>query len=230
MNLWIYGDSFSVPNNKDSGVEKTWLEIVSNNLNLRVQNFSEMGISNDFIYHEIIRTNKEWCENDLVIVQLTAPWREWFFEDFPHLSNFSNCSWHKDLEDAQVAAVEEYSKYLVNDRKHLVQYHMIQTALKHFARNNIKMLVLPGFHHVEEIPGTLSTICFNEFDSQDTANKFYKYHKLDPRINHLSKENHKILGNRITNFFLKGELPNLIDGYEQNIISIDTYKEINNEY
>ena len=54
MNLWIYGDSFSVENNPDSGVKKTWTEIVADVLGLEISNNAELFITINTIGTSII--------------------------------------------------------------------------------------------------------------------------------------------------------------------------------
>lgn len=227
MNLWIYGDSFSVENNPDSGVEKTWTETVATILGLEISNNAEHGISNDYLYKSILNDIESWETGDCVIIQLTAPWRVWFFEHLPHLSNFTNCTLDSNLEEAQINAVDEYTKYLFNKEALMTQYYIIQSALKNLCLqcSDIKILVLPGFHPVEDIPGTLSTICMNEFENETVSTNFYKYWNIDPRINHLVEDNHLLLAERVCEFFIDGQLPDLVNGYATSVITSKNYKD-----
>jgi hypothetical protein len=231
MKLWIYGDSYSVPNRPKSGIESTWTEIVANNLNKELVYRSLEGVSNDWIYLNVIETCKEWTADDFVIIQLTAPWRDWLIEDEPDLANVSNCVFNdtNGFRDKElIKALKYYSTYLINDKKFLVQYNMIQNAIKFISSNypQTKILVLPGFVPIDNIHFTLSNICYKEFSNEDIAGLFYDYHKMDPRINHFSECNHIVLANQVTNFFTSGVLPTLSDEYYEKIITKENYKTL----
>jgi hypothetical protein len=57
-----------------------------------------------------------------------------------------------------------------------------------------------GFHEIHSITGTLSTASFAEFDCEKTLNKYYGK-TTDDRWNHFSEVNHKILANKVIDFF-----------------------------
>lgn len=76
------------------------------------------------------------------------------------------------------------------------------------------MLILPGFLKVPHIEGTLLEICNNEFVSDKARLRWYDKNKVDPRPNHLSKNNHKILGEKILSTYKTGILTDLSVGFE----------------
>lgn len=231
MNLHVYGDSFSTPNRPNSGVDRTWNEIVSDALGVENVNYAASGVSNDWIYYQVIESAPKWEDGDYVIIQLTAPSRDWVIEDQPMLSNLLNCK----LTDTSnllgkniIKAIDYYIKYLYNESKYVVQYNMLFNALNFIALNqpNKNIRIIPGFKPLPGFDATLVDICYKEFDSAETQKLVYNKTGQDPRINHLSKNNHKILGQKVLDFFQKGITPSFVTGYDEKIITQDNYKTL----
>ena len=100
--LYIFGDSFSLPvEHKDeivgpSGLvsykplEKNWTNIVNESLygSINYVNDSMLGCSNEYIFYKLREKESSFKGGDCVIVQLTSFFREWFFEDKPHMANY----------------------------------------------------------------------------------------------------------------------------------------------
>lgn len=95
--LWVFGDSFSHGhgfNDSDPFYESTlpdttdkryWCEIVADELNLELHNYSNVGASNDYILDKLLENADKIEKSDYVVIQ--AAYYSRF--DVPHNSSFS---------------------------------------------------------------------------------------------------------------------------------------------
>jgi hypothetical protein len=83
-------------------------------------------------------------------------------------------------------------------------------------RKDVKLLVMPGFHDISGVAGTLSNASFNEFDSEETMGLFYAK-TADSRYNHFTERNHKALADKVVKYFTAGEMVDLTTGFETSI-------------
>ena len=83
-------------------------------------------------------------------------------------------------------------------------------------RKGVKLLIIPGFHNISGIVGTLSDASSNEFDSEETMGLFYTK-TADSRYNHLTERNHKALADKVVKYFTAGEMIDLTTGFETSI-------------
>lgn len=225
--IYFFGDSFSVGNEflPDSHWKyPTWSRLLSMKLNQTTACYSAMfGVSNEWIYNEFITQTEKFKPGDYVIIQPTASHRKWLFEDRPHLSNifYSNVSEAGDLTKDEKKALNGYMKYLHFDKIDSVHYTMLINAFYSsvWMIKNVNFCILPGWHGALGINGCLNNVCSGEFENQNAEDTFYKKYGIDPRPNHMSKNNHKILADKIYNFFTKGEPIDLTTGFEQKIIT-----------
>ena len=238
--LYIFGDSFSVPDAHKNDVigpkgivkfmplEKTWTRIVSESLigDDNHVNDSMLGCSNEYILHTLRNRESSFKSGDCVIVQLTSYYREWFFEDKPHMGNFLNAKFvpgvHVTKEQAN--ALETYKRHLYSDHRLLLHYDAILDAItfrtKLYGQQGIRCLILPGFHTVAGVEGTLFKASGSEFDSEETAAK-YRAETSDLRYNHFSEVNHKILADKVIKFFDTGDLVDLTTGFKTGMYTKD---------
>lgn len=250
--LWVFGDSFSThtdliteANNSRTfdgkfppiePIEKNWTQQVSELVtgNKKYNNFSVAGCANEYIYHIYSEQCTGFKSGDYVLICLTAKNRRWLFEDFPHFSNWTNCDVDRNTGDTkkikkeQWKAMENYGKYLHHDTLDNTIYDSIIWALMMRAyelmQMNVKFLMLPGFHEKFGCDGILNDICNNEFSSQEVLEEYY-LKTTDNRWNHMSEVNHKILANKVSDFFLdKNHQIDLTQGFEKNIITKDNIK------
>jgi len=224
--LWVFGDSFVVDQKDmeasnqrrvDSGlfppfqeIENNWVGIVSEKLtgDRRHNNKAIAGCSNEYIFYELIEHAGQFQEGDYVILSLTAENRRWLIDRLPHLANWSNCTSTPDEPDsptkAEAKAIEQYGRYLDNLKSsqaiHASTFWGSVAIASSVAHLGVKFLILPGFHEIHSITGTLSTASWAEFDCEKTLNKYYK-RTTDDRWNHFSEVNHKILADKVIDFF-----------------------------
>ena len=238
--LYVFGDSFSLPDahkNEVVGpnglvtfmpVEKSWTDIVSERLIGEDNHVNDaiLGCSNEYILHTLRTRESSFKSGDYVIVQLTSYYREWFFEDKPGMANFINAKFvpgvHVTKEQAN--ALEMYKRHLYSDHRLLLHYDAILDAITFrtilYGQQGIRCLILPGFHNVVGVEGTLFKTSGSEFDSEETA-AIYRAETGDLRFNHFSDVNHKILANKVIDFFNTGTTVDLTTGFETGMYTKD---------
>lgn len=238
--LYIFGDSFSVPDAHKNEVmgpkglvtfmplEKNWTRIVSESLIGDDNHINDalLGCSNEYILHTLRDRESSFKSDDCVIVQLTSYYREWFFEDKPGMANFINAKWvpgvHVTKEQAR--ALEMYKQYLYSDHRLLLHYDAILDAItfrtKLYGQQGIRCLILPGFHNVAGVEGTMFKTSGSEFDSEETA-AIYRAETGDLRYNHFSEVNHKILADKVIDFFNTGKTVDLTSDFKTGMYTKD---------
>jgi hypothetical protein len=240
--LYIFGDSFSTPHEHKSEVigpngivsflplEKNWTSIVSEELtgSRNHVNESVLGCANEFIFHKLTERESSFKSGDYVIVQLTSYYREWFFEDKPHMGNYISAKFEPGVHASKevTEALEMYKKYLYSDHRLIIHYIAMRDAIilrtKLLAEINVRFLIIPGFHNIRGVEGTMFDASNTEFDCKETADAFYNK-TSDNRYNHFSENNHKILANKIINFFKNGNTVDLTAGFETSIYNKDNF-------
>ena len=222
MALWIFGDSFSVaPPENDKLTSPPWHEIVARNLNFKIyRSHAQWGVSNEYILEQFLVHQMEYNSGDCIIIQLTNSSRQWFIKDQPEISNFYITDLNKWFTKDQVAAVNMYIKYLQRDELDELRYFTLVKALERLTQElaDCNILIIPGFHPIPSINGTLTDICNNEFVSDESRNLWYETNGIDTRVNHFSPDNHLILAERITEFFQTGKLVDLSDGFKEGFL------------
>lgn len=219
--LWIFGDSFSAVPEGDFGFA-LWHQQVASMLGVNnIENKSLNGVSNDWIFQVYTSAINDMAEGDYVIIQPTQPLRQWFFED-PTLSNYYLKDLAKHVSKEEYNAVQSYIAYLQNDNIDKNRYIQFILALERISSmvQHLKILVIPGFFGISGVQGTLINVCDNEFNSKEHLQKWFDAHGgADPRPNHMSEANHKILADKILNFFKTGQPINLEEGFHKAIIN-----------
>ena len=240
--LYIFGDSFSVPDAHKNEVigpkglvtfmplEKNWTRIVSESIigNDNHVNDAVLGCSNEYILHTLRTRESSFKSGDCIIIQLTSYYREWFFEDKPGMANFMNSKFvpgvHVTKEQAK--ALEMYRRHLYSDHRLLLHYDAILDAItfrtRLYALQDIRCLILPGFHNVVGVEGTMFKTSNSEFDSDETA-AIYCAKTSDLRYNHYSEVNHKILADKVIDFFNTGKTVDLTTGFKTGMYTKDDF-------
>jgi hypothetical protein len=234
--LYIFGDSFSTPDDQKTDIvnrfglvtysplEKNWTSIVSEDLigTSDHVNLSVLGCSNEYIFHKLCDRSAYFKSGDCIIIQLTSFYREWLFEDKPHMGNFMTTKFTPgvDISKEVVNALELYKKYLYSDHRLAIHYNAIIDAItlrtQLFAKQNVRCLIIPGFHKISGVEGTLFDASNLEFDCQKTAMDFYT-NTADNRYNHFSEINHKVLANKVIEFFRDFKTVDLTTDFKTNI-------------
>lgn len=220
MALWIFGDSFSVArssiNKGDIEPWPLWHELLASNLNLDgYRNYSQWGVSNEYILEKFLNHQLSYQDGDYIVVQLTNSSRQWFFKDHSELANFYVNDIDKYLTKEQVAAINMYIQHLQRDELDELRYFMLVNSLQHLTQQlpGCKVLLLPGYHPIQGVINTLMNICAGEFVSNESRARWYHDNIVDARPNHFGEANHRIVADRITEYFQTGKTVNLQDGY-----------------
>lgn len=225
--IWFFGDSYSVSPTSQNVLERcwsyddTWTGLISKKLNLQPFYRSMHGVANEWIFSQVMKEVPNFKSGDVIIVQTTSSNRKWFFKDRPDLGNFTNII-TEDLKKEQIKAIEAYIMHLYHEEQDdafytafLYSYILMSNAYKN---NNLKMILLPGFHGCPGVVGDLTTdVCDKEFINIEARNRFYEKHKWDPRINHMSQENHHVLADKLYNNIVNDEAINLTTDFITNI-------------
>ena len=220
--LWLFGDSFSAQPNVDCDFI-VWPELITRHFKLpHYWNWARMGCANDFIFHEFTSRIAEMKEGDFVIIQPTSPNRQWFFED-PEVGNYLIQDLEKYITADQKKAIDLYIKHLQQDKIDDMRYAQFTLALERICSKvpHLRILVLPGFYSVPGVVGTLTEVADGEHAdvSLEAIAKWYKNNNgNDPRVMHLSKQNHTILADKIIDFYETGKSIDLSSGFEQGFI------------
>ena len=235
--LYVFGDSFSSSHEQLTQItfsdqsdypyqslEMNWCGIVSEKLNGSATHINDaiLGCPNEYIYQRLLHRFDEMQAGDQVIVQLSSYDRQWFIKDKPHLSNFesTNASSSTEIPKQTQKAIDMFYKNLYFEERYKIIYQAFVAAM-HSASimldsKGVKLLIIPGFHDISGIVGTLSDASFNEFDSEETMGLFYTK-TADSRYNHLTERNHKILADKVIKYFTADEMVDLTTGFETSI-------------
>jgi hypothetical protein len=224
MNLHVYGCSYSIGSSfkhpKLWDYTKNWIDIVAKELKVKnVENHSQFGVSNEFIFKKVIENSITWKDGDFVLIQLTSVVRKWFFPDDPALSNITNMRTGV-YTDGQEKAIKNYITHLQNSQLDDIIYTAYVYSLLYVkaTKPNINILVIPGFSDFPGVNGNLTdNVCDAEFDCVDTLHKFYGKHHWDPRLNHMTYENHKVLANKVVDYFVNQTELDLTSGFSKSI-------------
>lgn len=218
--LWIFGDSFAMPQAKDS-TANPWTLQLAKRLNVESSmNFALPGVGNDYIFYRLSEHINQTEEGDYIIIQTTNRSRQWFFED-PVLSNYAIRDIAKYITKDQDQALKEYITHLQNDTIDEMRFVQFSLALERISQlaEHARILILPGFHNAFGVNGTLIQICDEEFVNLDAIPPYYEANDgKDPRINHMSLVNHAILTDKVFDFFTNGTSINLTSDFEKNFL------------
>ena len=232
--LYVYGDSFSVPknqflnsmsyvDNKNKLVPEdivSWRDLVMNKLKTTdtYGGQANYGVSNEWILKNLTEEINNISEEDYIIIQTTCASRHWFFEDKPYLSNITSIR-PDYFNKGENKAIQGYLKYMQSDNlDNIILLSMIHTFEYIRRVSKCKILVIPAWHSYPNVIGDLNMVNDAEFKSGATRDKFYaKYNYFDPRLNHMSDNNHKILASKIVDWFQHNIPLNLTKDFETKI-------------
>lgn len=238
--LYVFGDSYSCDSkyydevnkgrvHKFLPLEKNWTSILSEKLtgNAEHINDSIVGCANEFIFHRLMTRITEFKEGDYVVVSATSVNRRWLLERRPDVALHhatSNINAEPGITKEERAAILQYTTYLHSDMAAESIYDAIfwatMYASQRLEQSGVKLIIIPGFNDIPGVIGNLFDLSNSEFDNPKTRDDFYKK-APDLRWNHLSEVNHKVLANKIFDFFTKNEIIDLTSGFQKNIYTKD---------
>ena len=232
-NLWIFGDSYGTFPSQDEFnkiKDRLWIPMLAEKLNHNnFYNICHAGAANEWIYYSLVNNVKLINPiEDTVIVIATQTHRQWFFHDNVGASNHYMNGIDEYVSKDQLTAIKYYQKYLSDNPQDLIRSQWFLYSLELIkARQNLNLIVLPGFRTTEldygNSKGCLFDVCVNEIQGK-TLKVWHKWLTgnsnlgTDPRTGHLSFENHKILAEKLHNCFLNHELLDLTQGFAEEIL------------
>lgn len=241
--LWVFADSYGVHIEQNVKETNKWFWAYELAKKLKCEhycNFSQMGISNDYIQYMIMEKEKEITPDDYVIVISTSIIRKWFIKEKPWVGNFYVNNIQQATSPEFASAVRDYITYLYNAEAEKINFHQFLGWLHYISdKNNWNMLVIPGFEeqgypisHRYQVNGSLFDVCKNEFVNENAAAWFYDVYTSgrDKRSGHLLKMNHKVLCQKIFDTFTRNSSLDLNRDFYQHKISKDTIDQLTDQF
>jgi len=231
--LWVFGDSYALPYHTDEQEPRIhWQFSLTKNLNCDgVKTFAAAGAANEWIYSQFTEQLNQITPNDFVVFVSTQVNRRWFFPDNIGSSNYGVIQRGlADLSSEQKTALKYYMTYLDNPIMSFINFECLCNSIHRVSeQNKINLLILPGFENQGypisgryQVNGSLFDICINEVTGKDMDSWMHfisNIHKgLDPRVGHLSQDNHQILADKLSATFLKNKILNLEQGFREEFL------------
>lgn len=199
MILRVFGDSYA----KDHNEPWQWQHLLARYFDCDVEICANNGWSNEKIIYEYAQSQP--AQDDWSIVITTDQTRHWFFDDHPEYTNWYNL---KELSidpsgKREHLALEMYTRYLLNPRVDAFNYVCHTAYLNSIGTD--RTIHIPGFANDAKpvtvgnttVLGTLTdTVSECEF-ADETHRRLWRQRGPDTRLNHLSRENHLILADKI---------------------------------
>lgn len=237
--LWIFGDSYGVP--LSTTIDWFWADQVREHLGCdKSENRCILGASNEAIQYCIMKESSNIRSEDYVIVISTSIDRKWFFKDLPYAGNFFCSNLEELVGRASANAVKQYILYLMNPDMIYINFHQFLGWVHYVTdKNKWNLIVIPGFEehnypvsHRYTVTGSLYDACFAEFCTQEDNLWYYKdfCNGRDRRSGHLTKDNHKILAEKISETFKYSSPLDLTNGLLSNIISKNNINSIMDQF
>lgn len=224
--LWIYGDSFA----EDHKESWQWMHLLSKSFDIKhIEISAQAGVANDWISTQIREQYQQWQSGDRVLIVITQPNRQWWFEDRPEMGNIGlmwGHPWARMMhmtDQHRVDAVGYYLNYLQRDSiDYLRCEQMIAWIRQLSAQKSVTLTVIPAFEMPVDLSewclGNLTDVCNWEFVDEKSRVQHYASIK-DSRLNHLSAENHQWFCDRISRHWQSGTPIDLLTGSLRNVIS-----------
>ena len=231
--LIILGDSFGFVDLKH---EYLWQLSVASNLKRDLVSIAANGAACNWLLSKLLYAESGINDDDLLVLIVPYWERLCIWPQSPDLTSLacldslgkhelSDAKW-KPYTKKEQQAFESYFLYLKNDEFTRSLY----AALMHWvnsigSRLKQKPLILFGFepeysttylNNCDVASGFLFDVAIKEFKSIDTWNRIIENTPfVDPRINHLSECNHKVLAEKLIEYYTTGTVPNLTQGFHQ---------------
>jgi hypothetical protein len=242
--LFITGDSFAVLP-RDPDPVKNWILLLAEKLSdqlgqqVEVINNSLMGCAQDWNWMSL----QNWYEytvtdNDFVVVAMTHPSRQWFFENQPEIANANLIDLDKWVSKEQARTVELFIKYMQRPNLDLIAvqnrlaYLAYMTRFKSLRKPVIIKCFTQIFGSADSWPdlnlaqGDLMNIQRYEFENIDIDDRADFWRGLDCRYNHLCLSNHEILASKIFDTLINDQPLDLTQGFIQGLIKDNALQDL----
>lgn len=228
--LWIFGDSYAVSHKGD--YTDHWASSLAQKLDCRkLEIQAHNGAANEWIFFQFREHLTQISSDDYVVFISTQVNRRWFFTDDVGSSNYAIKNLNtNNLSNEKKVALKYYMTYLDNDLMNSIIFDNMCNAVHYISeKNNLNLLILPGFEErgypisgKYTVIGSLFDVCVNEINGKHVdywSDFISKTHKgLDPRVGHLSWDNHNTLSEKIADTFLERKVLNLEQGFKEDFL------------
>lgn len=232
MTLWVIGDSYAThkkQSKKYKHLEDTWVERTGRTLNLSIVSNSKISVTVEYIFHKFNNIAKQFQSQDIVIITIPYFERRWHFRSKPLKIFFPT--------DEEQDAINLYNLNL----RHFTEIH--ETFLENFLyhvnyitkRLDLHTIMIPTFYDSEKLLtslnydfkninfankslGELSFLELTENCRNDEAMEWLQ--TKDPRVNHLVRNNHLVLSDKIVNNIINKEKLDFTTGFQSNFFDI----------
>lgn len=239
--LWAFGDSALWERNFLTGdyAHETWINILADELNLKLQNHALGGTSIEWVFYTYHRALENIKKGDVVILALTSINRRWVVSRDPAFTQpalLEDLPFSKQVVDFKGYTQEEMTAfdYLLNNvNAELMQIQLelfIDAVAAHQKEKEFVVITMPSTTITEKCdisrPNFIN--CYGNFYNIAKREVTPETHPRvipDPRVNHIVGANHLILAKKYMEAIRHGGTIDLNNGFVENILGD---KEIEN--
>jgi hypothetical protein len=246
--LFVVGDSFSAPT-KMNDPYLPWYVQTADLLGMNCENYSAIGVSQDWCWGNIARHIKKMTTDDQILVVLTHPGRFWFFDDKPQMTNPNIVNLDTELSPQQLEAIKHYMMYIQRPPLDIQMLsHRLGWLESQIRVNKLKpahvlcafpLFIKEGFDMTEHVnwteyenilisKGDLLS-CVETPECKTGVDEFKLWQGYDCRYNHMIKSNHKILANECARAIQQGEAINITQDQDLFVKQILDYDLFDNQ-
>lgn len=214
--LWVFGDSFAQYKcgkyEPDTDYSWVYQNHIIEGLGLQQSpeenNFGLGGSGLDYTYTMVWEQWENIGKGDVVLIMATNYHRAWLFRDLPGISTLWNLDVNekhkfKTLPKIARKYFETYFKYSHVEANQHAKYQNFLFALSELQRQKqATVIILPCFGYnkgtvpdniIQGVRGTLDKVSQSEWMNAKDKSPI----SMDRRINHLTRQNHKVLAKKI---------------------------------
>lgn len=227
--LHVFGDSFA----SNWGYDFQWMQQLSDRLGCtQFHATAQPGSANEWFLMMMADVYSKGLitRGDYVVITLSAAGRQWLIERVPQVGNWANMrnvdTGYFGLTELETQAIDQYYHHLYNpaiDNFRWDAYAAWCTVMSNqLLKDGIRLITLEGFGHSTAIrpqscvpvTGSLYEISEKEFVSKSAMDAWYDRNVPDQRLNHLLRDNHEILAEKLYQSFAHNEPLNLVTGFK----------------
>jgi len=227
--IYLFGDSFAYCHyNKDNLVfQKTYPAILANYYKTEIKSYARGGVANSFIFksfNDLFSQIKKFNDDDIVIINITASTRIWFWENHPELSDSKKvkAAWANENvkffeRGVNIRELHNFYKFYqlymhffyFEERERTIIENFILSLIKRTDNLNKPPILIPCFAaewswtkkivKKKKLPIIVPNLHLDDISRNEIKGTIPTTHNWEHRINHLMPENHLILADKIIN-------------------------------
>jgi hypothetical protein len=227
--IYLFGDSFAQCTYKEDTLlyQKTYPAILANHYKTKVKSYARGGVANSFIFksfNDLFGGIKKFNDDDIVIINITASSRIWFWENSPELTDTKKvqAAWKKEYvkffeRGVNVRELHNFYKFYqlymhffyFEERERTLIENFILSLIKRTDNLNKPPIIIPCFDDEwkwtkkivkkKKLPIIVPNLHLDDISRNEIKGTIPTTHNWECRINHLMPENHLILADKIIN-------------------------------